>query len=42
MKRIENMNWAMKPMVIQTSSVVGVDAHQISKCANVISTTRPL
>ena len=28
MKRIENMNWAVKPIAIQMSSEVGVDAHQ--------------
>ena len=33
MKRIENMNWAMKPMVTQASSVDGVDAHQLCRCA---------
>ena len=41
MKRIENMNWAVKPMAIQIRSLVGVAAHQDARCEKLITLKTP-
>jgi hypothetical protein len=41
-KRIENMNWAMKPIIIQSSSVVGVVVHHLARLIMLMLTKIPL